>query len=220
MTKKLNFSIFDTVNFPLTKEEAVKLAEDAAYLVYDDPKATKEIYLKYLVIHAYESFYISYISLPSLASWDNFLVHYRTKVPFKTEIEHIMEHAMKIKASVFDKGVAFTILNMSINYGLEDFRSFYNALETFLKRHQPNAKDRGIRFATICSYSLEKLALHLKQHQKFADRILPLDFLSIVVKNLEPTYKRNLSEFIKLNGVKLTAMEQKKLENFKNMLKE
>jgi hypothetical protein len=220
MADRTNMALFDSTNFPLTKGEIIEMSEIAEILVFDSTKTIKEDFFKFQVMHAYEAFYINYIKLPSLSSWEYFLHHYRNKVPFKKEIESIMEHALNVKAGVFDKTVAFTILNMSLNNSIEEFRTFYNALETFVKRHQPGVKDRGIRFATICSYVIEKLPKHLKDHRNVADRILPLDYLTIVVKNLEPTYKRNLSEFIKLNGVKLTAMEQKKLENFQNMLKE
>lgn len=213
-------AIFDDINLPLTKDETIEISETAEILVFCNTKTIKEDIFKFHVVHAYEAFFVNYIKLPSLSSWECFLQHYRPKAPFKTEIEHLMEHALKVKVGVFDKTVAFTILNMSLNFNIDDFRNFYTALEAFVKRHQPDVKERGIRFATICSYVIEKLPKHLKDHRDLADRILPLDYLTIIIKNLEPTYKRNLSEFIKLNGVKLTALEQKKVEAFKNMLKE
>lgn len=218
---RFNFPVFEAFELALLKEDVINIVDTIEKLVFDEPEDIVKQFYKQEVMQAYESFYCNYQNLPSLTSWESLLRHYNAKVPFKTEIEHIMEHALKKeKSGIFEKTVAFAILNKSTENDVDRFRAFYNALESFLKLHQPDVKARSRKLSTICSFILEKVARFLLNNRDYDKRLAILDYVTIIVKNLELTYKQNLGSFMDLSKVKLDINEKSKVEAFLRLLKE
>lgn len=220
--ERSNSPLFTTFHVPVNKNEVIAITDDINSLVFEAEHETPEkFFYKQAMIHAYEAFYINYKNFPATTSWVFLLRNYHAKATFKTETEHMMVFALPVgRGGIFDKTVAFTFLNLAEDSGVDVFRSFFDALESFLKQHEPEVMDRNKRIATIASYVLETLPKYLKDNQDYDRRLIVLDFVTIAVKNLEPTYKKNLGEFLKLGNMRLTITEKNRVEEFRKMLKE
>jgi hypothetical protein len=110
-------------------------------------------------MQTFNTFFINHKNLPSLTSLEVLLRHYNSNSLYKTEIERLLSHAIKMQHGIFDKTVAFAILNISNWNNIDVFCDFFNALDVFLKLNEADASKRALRFAMISTFALEKLEI-------------------------------------------------------------
>lgn len=220
MKEKSSAEIFKEFSLETEKNDITHLVDLMLNVLYYDVDSQHYEFHKKLLLQTFVSLYLNHLNLPTLTVWEAFLRHYTLKSPYKTEVEQMMERALTMERGIFNKTVAFAILNLSNYNGLDKFRDFHVAIEKYLKAYQPDVKARNERFAVIVSFVLEKLAKHY-QGTPNPNRLMILDCLTFIIKNLDTHYKKNLASFIKFDTkVKLTVTDKQKLELFKNMLKE
>ncbi|KAG5675446.1 hypothetical protein PVAND_005350 [Polypedilum vanderplanki] len=224
--KKCNHELFIQFHIPLNKDDYINILENIEKVVFESDIDDNRFYQQFLV-RTFVSFYNNYMEIPSLSAWEVFLRHYSAKSNYKSEIETLMNISFSMKKSIFEKSVAFAILNLASAYNLDTFRSFYNAFDDFMRKKVSDAKRRSIIFGVICSVILERLSKQLNASMNFDDadddnnnenRLAVFDYIELMVKKSDPGLARNLINFIKINENILSTDEQKKLDNFKKFL--
>lgn len=134
-------------------------------------------------------------------------------------MKQMMEHE-----NMFEHTVAMTTLDLSNHDDSAVFRAFFHALEDFLRREFINdTAKRSSVLSAICSFILPKLAktVAMNDRNEDEDRLKVLEFVIIMLKNVNSKLKRNLERAIpSLAKFDLTEGEKKHLATFVDFLRQ
>ena len=219
IAEKLGNQFFKKFQIPLSKEDFIQLIdamENNLFPENDDAGFYQQMLMENFVV-----LYKNFINLPSTTSWEAFLRHYNHKSLYKTEIETIMAHAIVMKKTIFEKSVAFAILNIAAMNGMDAFKSFFHAFDEFVRTLYSNYKERNVAYGLICSIILERFSRSINdENADDVNRLAVLDCVGFIIKNSDQSFSRNLGKFLRVNEDVLTIMEQDKLNNFKRLINE
>jgi hypothetical protein len=210
METKYDCELFRILQIDLSKELLRDLVDKVSEKVlYADVKMDDHLhYYKTLLMQHFASFYCDYMKLPSVTCWEPFLRHYNAKFIHKKEIEILMTKALDMKKSIFEKTVAFAILNISTYLLLDQFKSFYNALDAFLRLKIPDKKHHDVVIGIICSIVLERLSrLIIAEEGNVENRLNVLDYVLLMTKNVEISIFQNLAKYVTFNNTHLDVKE-------------
>lgn len=222
MIEKSDNNFFKNFNIQLSKEEFIRLIDSMESNLF--PETDDSSYYQQMLMQSFVVLFKNYINLPSLTSWEGLLKYYNAKSLYKNEIEIIMAHAIEMKKSIFEKSVAFAILNITNMDSLDHYRAFLSALNEFMKKSFPDYKQRNIVYGLICSIILERFSPTISSSSTDEDneinknRLVILDYVLLIIKNSDQSFSKNLLKFIKINENLLTDLERRKLNNFKATL--
>lgn len=218
MKEKCAHEIFQQFHFPLTKPDLLILVDQTEANVFVLVDNEDSFFYQQSLMQSFVTFQKNYINLPSVTAWEVVLRHYNSKSPHKEEIEAIMNQAMAMKKSIFEKSVAFTILNLAQEHGIERFRPFYTALEDFMRRTFEDVKHRSIVVGVICSIVLDRFSKAVATMDNGENRLVVLDFIILMVKSSDQSFANNLLKYVNINENALSNTEKRQLEEFKNKL--
>lgn len=218
MSDKLGNNFFKTFCIQLSKEDYISLIEQMEKVLY--PESDEYGYYKQMLIQSFLVLFKNFIKLPSMTSWEVFLRYHNGKSMYKSEVEQMMEHAISFKKSIFEKSVAFAVLNCVGIGGIDQFRTFFSALDDFLRRMYTDSRVRNVTYGIICSIMLERLPRQISNSEEDDDndRLIILDCITHIIRNSDQSFSRNLVKFVNIDENLLTDMELRKLNNFKRFL--
>lgn len=225
MREKYKREFFSRFCIPMPKDDFITLVEliESTLFSVDDTEET--IFSQKSLFKNFIAFYKNFVDLPSLTAWEALLRHYNAKSLHKADIETLMVIVMSKKKTIFEKSVAFAILNLASGYSLEQFRAFYGAFDEFMRKKIPDFKQRGIVFGVICSIILDRFSKKLSiandiETEEDENRLNVLDFIEIMIKKSDYGLAANLIAYLKISENFLSNSENQKLDSFKNFLLE
>lgn len=218
--------LFDMLTMPLSKEvvkELAGLVEKFLFLDEEKNSNSNVMYQREMMLMSWIAFNKNYTKFPSSTASEKIIFYYRLKMPFKTQVELLME-TLLTQRNFFEQTVAFAVLRMSNRLELTAFRSFHQALEDFMwRKFKGDVKKRLSVTSTICSFILSKLKIHVNvcEREEAEDRLEVLDCIIIMTKNMEGAMKQKLSDFIPrdLETGTLTDREKEHLKDFIALLR-
>lgn len=223
MRTRYSHTMFTKIKFSLKKTDIQLVASVVEETVFKY-KENNEINRREMILLSWISFCRNYIELPSLTASEKIIRYYRPKGPFKQQIEILMDDILSNNATknIFEQIVAFATMNLCNLDDFEGFLSFYQAIEEFLaKKFKDENKKLSIK-STICSQMLSKLKnqVDVMQDASVENRLLVLNYVAIIIKNMEPAFKQKLALFMPqdLENCELNEVETKHLASFKQML--
>lgn len=222
MPVKHSHAVFTKLKFPLKKSDVQMIANLVEQTVFkgDDSAYANS---REMILLTWIAFCQNYDDLPSLTASEKIVRYYRPKCPFKHHIEILMNLLLnETTRHIFEQIVAFAILNLSNLDDLTAFKSFWQAIDEYLtKKFKDENKKLSLK-SSICAQLLSKLKTHVELMRDFAnkDRLLVLDYAAIIIRNMQPSFKQKLVNFIPtdLSNVGLNNMEQEHLDSFKTLL--
>lgn len=202
------------------KEEIKKVALIVSKLVFADTKEDENTHKREKILTTWITLCKNYENLPGLTASDQIVCHYQLKHQFKGHLEELLKHLLTEKG-VFDQTIAFAILNFSNSSDLYNFRIFHHALDEFLEELYSDKNKRVALKMSFCSIILRKLFTHVTfMEDERENRLNVLEYVSIVVKNIDSALKIQLEGFIskELDAFDLTEVEKDCLNAFKASL--
>lgn len=216
---RLGNQFFKKFQVPLSKEDFIQLIDAMEINLF--PEIEDASYYQQLLMQNFVILYKNFMNLPSTTSWEAFLRHYSHKSLYKTEIETIMIHAISMKKTIFEKSVAFAILNVAATNSMDTFKAFFHAFDEFMRTMYVDYKERNVAYGLICSIILERFSRGINDdNADDMDRLSVLDCVGFIIKNSDQSFSRNLSKFLRVNEDALTVTEMEKLNNFKRLINE
>lgn len=219
MREKYEHAIFKNVKITLDKNEFRSLVDLIDTNVTRISHSDDEIFFQQMLTLHFVMLYKEHKSLPSLTSWETLLRSYNVKSPIKAEIEMLMMKAIEYGNNIFEKSVAFSILNIAAGSNLE-FKAFHHALEEFMRKKFTEKRRRDVVFLVICSFALERMCKMLNdaENENGENRLKVLEYLSIIVKNMDLSIVKNLIKYVTVNEDNLSVEEMRQLEEFRNLI--
>ncbi|CRK88528.1 CLUMA_CG002236, isoform A [Clunio marinus] len=219
--------VFTKLDIHLNKEQVKKLAaavENVVFSVEPASKNSQTIFYQQLVLQTWIGFIQNYNDLPSKTSSDKIIRYYNLKSVFIVELELLMKHLVTLSKNIFEQTVASAVLQIAQSKDKFSFSGFYQALDEFLSTSFKSVLKRMSITSSICSFILTNLDGHVASQNKVEEqnRLYVLDFVAIMVKNLDLNLKRKLEDFIPgdfLNRNDLTRNEIKHFNDFLNLLR-
>lgn len=223
MRTRHNHEIFKLVNFEMHKgliRDLVGLIELHVFL----KDQNKTLFQRSMILQSWISFCCNYINPPSVTASSKIITYYNLKSPFKTDFETLFNHLLQDE-NAFEKTVAISILDLSNHENLSMFRSFYQALDEFLRqKFSSDAVKKSAVSSAICSFILPKIgkAVENREKNENENRLGILEYVSILAKNFNSTIKERLEQCIpgSLAKADLTEGEKKDLANFVGFLRQ
>ncbi|XP_070493780.1 uncharacterized protein [Chironomus tepperi] len=219
MTEKLGNQFFKKFQIPLSKEDFIQLIDAIETNLF--PENEDVSFYQQMLMQNFVMLYKNFINLPSTTSWEAFLRHYNHKSLYKSEIEMLMTQAIGMKKTIFEKSVAFAILNIAAMHSMDSFKSFFHAFDEFMRTMYSDYKERNVAYGLICSIILERFSRSINDdNADDMNRLSILDCVGFIIKNSDQSFSRNLGKFLRVNEDALTIAEQEKLNNFKRLINE
>lgn len=216
---RLGNQFFKKFQVLLSKEDFIQLIDAIEVNLF--PENEDASYYQQLLMQNFVILYKNFMNLPSTTSWETFLRHYSHKSLYKTEIETIMQHAIGMKKTIFEKSVAFAILNIAAMNSMDAFKAFFHAFDEFMRTMYVDYKERNVAYGLICSIILERFSRSINDDiADDMDRLSVLDCVGFIIKNSDQSFSRNLAKFLRVNEDALTSTEMEKLNNFRRLINE
>ncbi|CAG9805447.1 unnamed protein product [Chironomus riparius] len=217
--EKVKNQFFEKFTIPLSKEDFIQLVDAVESNLF--PEIEDASFYQQMLMQNFVMLYKNFINLPSTTSWEAFLRHYNHKSSYKAEIEIIMTHAIGMKKTIFEKSVAFAILNIAAMNSMDAFKSFFHAFDEFMRTMYSDYKERNVSYGLICSIILERFSRSINdENADDMNRLSVLDCVALIIKNSDQSFSKNLGKFLRVNEVALTITELEKLNNFKRLINE
>lgn len=220
MSTRHKHEVFKLLKFELRKETFRELASVVEANVFLNGNVKVDVddkFIRSIILQSWIVFCHEYDKPASITASHKIISHYKIKCPFKADLEILMKQMMAHE-NMFEHTVAMTTLDLSNHDDSTVFRSFFHALEDFLRSEFINdiAKRSSILIA-ICSFVLPKIAKTVEMNNKNEneDRLKVLEFVTLMLKNLNVTLKRKLERTVpSLAKFDLTEGEKKHLTTF------
>lgn len=216
--------IFKSASFKVSKSMVRQLATLVKDSVFEANTEEDTENQRRMILQSWVSLCRNYRGMPSLTSSEKILRFYDMKSPFKKEMDYLMRLALEEEGNIFEQTLAFAIMNMANEKKTQEFRTFLHALDDFM-RNNIEEKKRLTTMGSVCSYVLSKLHSHIESlksddGEEQLDRLDVLDFVAVVMKNMDPVMKQRLVDFIPDNlENQLDDVEKEHLRKFLDSLK-
>ena len=217
--EKVGNQFFKKFTIQLSKEDFIQLIDAIEVNLF--PEIEDASFYQQMLMQSFVMLYKNFINLPSTTSWEAFLRHYSNKSSYKSEIDTIMTQAIGMKKTIFEKSVAFAILNIAAMNSTDSFKSFFHAFDEFMRTMYSDYKERNVSYGLICSIILERFSRSINDdNANDMNRLSVLDCVGFIIKNSDQSFSRNLGKFLRVNEDALTITELEKLNNFKRLINE
>lgn len=225
MSQRFEHAVLQTASVTLSRDDVKELTAKVERLVFQEKGKVSDddtMYQRELLLLTFIAFHKNYTNLPCLTATEKIVRHYCLREPLQQHLDILLEYLMA--KNVFDQVVAFAALNLSNLNDMVKFKSFYYAIDAFIKNHSRNNPKMNISIvSSIGSIMLSKLKTHvemLQQDDDDANRLTVLDYISVFINNLDPGIKQKLQIYIADMDDMLTDDEKAHLEAFKAKLRE
>lgn len=224
MYEKFKSEIFRLTEIKLDKKSVkvmAMLVEEFAFGKEKRNLHNEDQFRRKMILLNWISFCKNYSQLPSLTASEMIVRHYTLKHPLKVQMDMLLEHLLT-QNSIFAQTITALTFSMSLKNDLAQFKVFYQALEDFVSRHFDKVQKRTSLTCSICSFVLSKLKPHVEalMDDDANDRMIVLDYVSVMMKNLDLGMKQKLAIFVTddWESSALKEVEMQHLEAFKSSL--